>query len=567
MMCSHDAWTVAVLLAGADVNGELAAVSEKFLPLAELLAARPPGDRLAAFEDFLSNQPDRDAIVRSVADCDPTGPPPEVDPAGGAEMEEWGPIRLGTLPPAEPFPLDVLPEAARQLARAAAESISCPVDFPAVALLAAASGLIGRSVVLKVKLGYIVAGSLYAALVGSPSSGKSPALRAALDPVWSIARTKHAEWRTAMDAWEDAEPGERGEPPESVRVVSTDPTTEALAPTLAKNPRGLIVAPDEMTKWVMSMDQYKGGKGGDRPFYLSAWGGETVFIDRAKNMREPIAVPHPFLTVIGGMTPDMLSTLSEGKGREDGFVARLLFCYPEKIIRRYSEAGIPEEVSEDWKQLATALWSRQFRDLDGQPVPHVIRLAPEASRALTVWCQAHYAEQGTDGFPESMEGPWGKLESYLLRLALILHLMELAADPTRPEGDDLPELPGRIIDDAARLVCYFKAHALRVYATMGGKARDGGDNVRALIRWILANDRSEFSTRDIGRDFDRFKDDPAALADALEWMARHNLIRPQPEPETTSSPRGGRKRSPLFDVNSLLKNSPRFRQFRRNPAT
>ena len=81
------------------------------------------------------------------------------------------------------------------------------------------------------------------------------------------------------------------------RIVSSDPTTEALGPLLAANPRGLTVAPDEMTKWVMSMDQYKGGRGGDRPFYLSVWAGESVYIDRAKHMKEPIAVPHPFLTI------------------------------------------------------------------------------------------------------------------------------------------------------------------------------------------------------------------------------------------------------------------------------
>ncbi len=84
-----------------------------------------------------------------------------------------------------------------------------------------------------------------------------------------------------------------------------------------------------------------------------------------------------------------------------------------------------------------------------------------------------------------MEGPWGKLEAYAARLALILHLMDLAADPTRPAADDPPELPRRIIEDAARLVAYFKSHALRVYAAMGGKADDGGDDVRALVRWII----------------------------------------------------------------------------------
>ena len=79
------------------------------------------------------------------------------------------------------------PIPARDLAEAAAESIGCPVDFPAVAILAAASGIIGRSASLLIKPGYFESASLYVALVGSPSSGKSPALRAALAPVWSIA--------------------------------------------------------------------------------------------------------------------------------------------------------------------------------------------------------------------------------------------------------------------------------------------------------------------------------------------------------------------------------------------
>ena len=99
---------------------------------------------------------------------------------------------------------------ARDLAEAAAESIGCPVDFPAVAILAAASGIIGRSVILRVKPGYFVSASLYVALVGSPSSGKSPALRAALAPVWRIGQELHDEWRAAMERWNEAPDDERG---------------------------------------------------------------------------------------------------------------------------------------------------------------------------------------------------------------------------------------------------------------------------------------------------------------------------------------------------------------------
>jgi hypothetical protein len=492
----------------------LARASEAIRPLAELLANTLFPDRGRILDAFLIGQPDRAAIETAMASVKPTDPPPDgpIDPAAG-----WEPIRLGELPSAEPFPLDVLPLPARDLAEAAAASIGCPIDFPAVAILAAASGVIGRSACLLIKPGYFESPSLYASLVGGPSSGKSPALRAALAPVHAIAGKLHDEWRPKMDAWKHgkhAKGHDRGEEPPLVRLVTSDPTTEALGPILSKNPRGLIVAPDEMTKWVMSMDQYKNGKGGDRPFYLSAWNGEPVYIDRAKNMREPILVPHPYLTVIGGIVPDMLSTLPEGRGRDDGFIARLLFAYPDRLARRYSEKGIPEAVAADWERVVKSLWSRAMRELEGRPAPRVVKMTPEAAREWVAWCQAHYAEQEADDFLDSLEGPWGKLEAYLARVALILHLMALASDPTASVPDDPPDLPKRIIEAASRLVAYFKAHALRVHAAIGGKADDGGEDVWSLVRWIRRNQRTKFSERDITQNIRRFRDDPPG------WMLR-----------------------------------------------
>jgi hypothetical protein len=309
-----------------------------------------------------------------------------------------------------------------------------------------------------------------------------------------------------------------------------------------------------MTKWVLSMDQYQGGKGGDRPFYLSAWNGEPVYVDRAKHMKEPIVVPHPFLTIVGGLTPDMLSTLPEGRGRDDGFIARLLFAYPDRLARRYSEPGIPDDVAGEWERVVEALWSREMRDLGGKPAPRVVTMSPEAARAWLAWCQAHYAEQEADDFPESLEGPWGKLEAYAGRLALNLHLMVLASDPTRPAPNDPPDLPKRTIEAAFQLVAYFKAHALRVYAAIGGKCDDGGDDVRTLVRWIRRNDLAEFSERDITRTIRRFRDDPAALIDALSWMTRHNVIRPREEPKAPGKP--GRKHTAIYEVNPRLKRAP-----------
>ena len=385
MRTPRENWTLARLLAGMDLNGETDAMAEPWRSMAEALAAVPAPDRPAAFQLMLAARPDRDELVMDLANERPDEPPPEDE---GDALDEWEPIRLGTLPPVEPFPLDVLPCPARDLATAAAESIGCPIDFAAVAILAAASGLIGRSASLLVKPGYFESASLYLALVGTPSTGKSPALGAAMAPVWSIASMLDQVGRAEMDAWNETDPKARGDKPTLRRIVTTDPTTEALGPILARNPRGLIVAPDEMTKWVMSMDQYKSGKGGDRPFYLSAWKGEPVYIDRAKNMSEPIVVPHPFLTVAGGLTPGMLPELNEGKGRDDGFEARLLFSYPDPKRHRYSDRGIPDSVAKEWERMAESLWNRAMRENDGKTVPHVVKWSPKAAAAWADWCNA-----------------------------------------------------------------------------------------------------------------------------------------------------------------------------------
>jgi hypothetical protein len=498
--------------------------------------------------------------VQAVADADPLGPAPPAEEGRVVEGEEgWGPVRIGSLPPAEPFPLDVLPAPARDLALAASASIACPVDYVAAACLTAASGAAGRSVILLVKSGYFATVALYLALVGGPSSGKSPALGAAMAPLRDLATLLYFSWRNAMAAWEAAEPAERGPMPVLVRLMTTDPTTEALAPILERNPRGVVVSPDEMTKWVLSMDQYKGGKGGDRPFYLSAWGGEPVIIDRAKNMGGPIVVPHPSVAVVGGMTPDMLSSLSEGQGREDGFTPRLLFCFPERAPKHYAEEGVPDDVAAAWHRLVKALWDRPMADSGGVPAPSVVRFSPEARAEWVAQCQAHYAEQDANDFPDSLEGPWGKLEAYAARLALLLHLMHLAADPASSPSAPLPDLPRRAVVDAFRLISYFKSHARRVYASMGRKSRLGGDVVRALVRWMVRNRLAEFSTRDVHRNFDKFKQDPDALAGALDWLKAHNAIREREVPD--AGPRPGRKPSPSYLVNPDLLSSPRFQHF------
>src|SRR5438105_11037670 len=76
MPLPHDAWSLGRSLCNQPLNGTLASVSGAFRPLVEFLEQTPPGDRQLVWRAFLAGQPDRDAIVKAVADIDPLGPPP-----------------------------------------------------------------------------------------------------------------------------------------------------------------------------------------------------------------------------------------------------------------------------------------------------------------------------------------------------------------------------------------------------------------------------------------------------------------------------------------------------------
>src|SRR5262249_54939107 len=112
------------------------------------------------------------------------------------------------------------------------------------------------------------------------------------------------------------------------RIVTNDPTTEKVARLVVENPKGIALFRDELSGWVGSLNKY-GGNGGDRAFYLEAYGGRPYAVDRIKDP-EPIVIKSLCLTIIGGIQPDRLATLIFS-GDDDGLAARFLYTWPERV--------------------------------------------------------------------------------------------------------------------------------------------------------------------------------------------------------------------------------------------
>jgi hypothetical protein len=565
-----DAWALRRLLTGHDLGDERERLSERFRPLAERLDALPLEARQTALDGFLAGCHDAEGVVLAMADVDPHGPPPASE--ADEPSDDWPPLKLGGLPPVDPFPDDVLPGVAARLVTEGAEAIGCPSDFLGVPVLAVAGGTIGRSASLMLKGGYFASATIYAGCVGPPSDGKTPALKVAAAAVRRIDEALEAEYVKAVERWQEeaARPGPDGKkqksppPPKPRRIDVDDITMEALPLILADNPRGLVMVRDELTSFALGMNQFKAGKGNDRPNALKIWSGDAIKKDRVNHeANAPIRCPYPSLTIVGGLTPDMLGALVDQKGRADGFVDRFLLVYPDpRPVAGWSERGVAEETADEWAALVARLWARPMNAKDGRSVPHVLQFTPEAKALWRVRYDAHAAEMNALDFPPSLRGPWGKLREYAGRLTLTLACMEHAADPTADPAE-VPTVDSRIVRNAWRLVAYFKTHTIRVHAAITqGTGVGGGDVVQAIVGWLREGLRSSFTVRDLKQARRWIHDDE--LDKALSYLGRRNAIRPRGGAEESS--KRGRPASPIYDVHPALLGSQNTRNTQNPPG-
>jgi hypothetical protein len=286
------------------------------------------------------------------------------------------------------------------------------------------------------------------------------------------------EWKRDKKAADD--PPEKPEAPQAERFVVSDTTVEALAPLLLANPRGLLLARDELAGWIGSFDRYAGGKGGaDAAHWLSMHNGESIVVDRKTGNPRTIFVPQASVCVCGGIQPTILHRALGIEHRESGLAARLLMACPPRRAKLWTEADIDPAAEEEIARLVDRLYELQPAVGDqGELRAVVIGLTADAKTAWKAYYNAHAQEQAD--LSGELSAAWSKLEEYAARLALVIHFSRWAADdPTLASVDAVD--PGSM-GAGVQLATWFKGEARRVYALMGES--DDDRDQRRLVEWI-----------------------------------------------------------------------------------
>src|SRR5262249_16410891 len=147
---------------------------------------------------------------------------------------------------------------------------------------------------------------IWTALVGPPSSKKTPICRKAMRPIERIDAQLYQEYAAQMRDYEALSREERRtvEKPPQKRLRLEDTTIEAAQEIFRDSPDGLLVFRDELSGWFGSMDKYVGHRGAamDRGFWLQAWNGGGYALNRIG--RGSHVFENLSASILGGIQPE-----------------------------------------------------------------------------------------------------------------------------------------------------------------------------------------------------------------------------------------------------------------------
>lgn len=418
--------------------------------------------------------------------------------ATAERLKPWTPEPAeGGAPAWKPFPVDALPEPLRELVAAGSKAIGCDPSYVALPLLTEMAAAIGNTRRLRLKQSWTVPAILWAAIVGESGTAKTPAFRLAMRPIQERQRKalkRHAEamrkyeadrarydkemteWKRGKRKDAGGDPPEEPEPPQAERCVVSDTTVEALVPILLANPRGLLLARDELAGWIGSFDRYANGKG-DAAHWLSMNSGENITVDRKTANPRTIFVPQAAVSICGGIQPAILQRALGTEHRESGLAARFLLAYPPRRPRQWTEADIDPAIEERVAQVVDRLFELQPAvGNEGEPRPVLVGLTPAAKGVWIDYYNAHAQEQAD--LAGDLASAWSKLEEAAARLALVVHYVRWASG----ELADERTLDAASMEAGIRLAQWFKHEARRVYAMLDES--DADREVRRLVEWI-----------------------------------------------------------------------------------
>jgi hypothetical protein len=357
-----------------------------------------------------------------------------------------------------PFPIELLPKSARDLAYHGAQSQQVDPAMLGVPMLGVLAAAIGNSREIELKPGWREPCILWVAVIAKSGAGKSPALKLVSGPLESLDNECYERYQqdatayeAALATWEAQKRALRGKQhpttdpkpvePQCEHVITQDPTFEAVVVMLTHSPRGVALVVEELATWFGSFTRYRGA-GGRSSTEESRWlpfhGGGLV---KSNRVTRQYRSPKSSLSIIGMVQPAILTRILTSADFESGLVARFQFAMPPQPRKVWRGGkGMPHGVVAEYEKLVRKLHSLQAPlTPDGRFDPVAVQIDREAE---SVWEEFFDATQAVSTESDNRtQAMLAKLIASAARITLVIHLARAAdgeaVDPNRIDAESM----------------------------------------------------------------------------------------------------------------------------------
>lgn len=423
------------------------------------------------------------------------GDAPKNEPRDLAPADLWGVF------PAPALPRGLLPKVIEDFALIQAEQMGADAGGLAAAALCVCCAAIPDDIRVKVKRydDWHESARIWVALVGDPSTRKSPILSAAERPLRAIDGALYRDFIRRKGDYDALKKDEKAEAerPRQTRKRLEDTTIEAAQEVMADSPQGVLVVQDELSGWFGGMDRYSNGKGRDRSFWLQAFNGGVYAYNRVG--RGAGMVENLSACVLGGIQPEPIRGIV-ADAHDDGLVQRL-FPIVLTAAKLGSEDAPPTDAARAYAELVAALGRVEidagaFRiatGIDGnrQPAMTFSDGAQRIRRELEI---KHLDLMSVECVSRKLASHIGKYDGLFARLCVAFHAADHAAQGMIPAV--ISEATARRVADF--LHRFLLRHAMAFYNGVLNLS-DDHDRLTALAGYILAHRLEMVSTRDVAR--------------------------------------------------------------------
>ncbi len=244
-----------------------------------------------------------------------------------------------------PFPMYGMPEVLADLINDSVKVYASPLEYFACTLLSACGAVVRKKAVVDDGK-YKNYPQLWMMYIGSSGIGKDAPMKIAFKPIYEIDKINHEKYLREMTEWKSAvaiakkEKADIPPMPTLNMLLIDDATPEILYPSLEQN-GGLTLLRDELSGWFADFGRY--AKSGEVSRYLSMFTNGSFSVTRVS--KEHLRISDPYFSIIGGIQPEILpATLNENQLKENGFIHRILFAFPDVAKQPYYSEAIPNPV-------------------------------------------------------------------------------------------------------------------------------------------------------------------------------------------------------------------------------